>query len=83
VKYKYYRRRLEMRRFMVTLDHIIEEAEQLSDDDIKAAYKRIEQILDTRAWEAIWKNPKALLAAQKLEEESRDDEVEDGGFDNL
>ena len=65
------------------IDHIIEEVEQLSDEDLQAASKRIEEILSTRKWNAIWKNPEAIALAQKLAEESRGDEVEDGGFDCL
>ena len=67
----------------MAIDHILEEIKQLSDDDLKRAHERIEQILDTRAWEAIWKNPKAIEAAQKLADESRNDEIEGDGFDDL
>jgi hypothetical protein len=66
------------------INHAIEEyADQISDEDLQAAHKRIEEILSTRKWNAIWKNPEAIELAKKLAEESREDEVEDGGFDCL
>jgi predicted nucleic acid-binding protein len=64
------------------LTRVIEEVEQLSTEDMEKAYKRIEEILSTRKWEAIWKRPEAIAMARKLAEESRDDEVE-YGFDSL
>ena len=65
------------------LNHIIEEAEQLSLEDLEAAHKRIEEILSKRKWDAIWKKPEALALAKKLAEESRSDDIEEGGFDCL
>lgn len=66
------------------INHAIEEyADQTSDENLEAAYRRIEEILSTRKWNAIWKNPQAIALAKKLAEESREDEVEDGGFDCL
>ena len=66
------------------LTHIIEERkEQFSDEDLEAAHKRIEEILSTRKWDAIWKMPEAIELARKLAEESRGDELEEGGFDCL
>jgi len=66
------------------LMHFIEEREeQLSDEDLQKAYKRIEQILDTRKWDAIWKRPEAIALAKKLAEEAEEDELEDSGFDCL
>ena len=47
------------------------------------AFAGIQEILSTRKWNAIWKNPEAIALAKKLAEESREDEVEDGGFDCL
>ena len=64
------------------LNHIVEEVEQLSDEDLEAAYKRIEEIRSTRKWDAIWKRPEAIAMARKLAEKSRDDDVE-YGFDSL
>jgi hypothetical protein len=66
------------------LTHIIEERkEQFSNEDLEAAHKRIEEILSTRKWDAIWKKPEAIALARKLAEESREDELEEGGFDCL
>ena len=65
---------------MDQLNHIIEEAERLSDEDLQAAHVRIQEILSTRKWNAIWKNSEAIAPAKKLAEESREDEVEDGGL---
>lgn len=67
----------------MAIDHIIEEAERLSLEDLEAAHRRIEEIISTRKWDEIWKNPKAIEAAQKLAEESRSDEIEGEGFDDL
>ncbi len=47
------------------LNHIVEEVEQLSDEDLEAAYKRIEEIRSTRKWDAIWKRPEAIAMARR------------------
>ena len=56
---------------MTQLTSIIkEQEEQFSDEDLQAAYKQIEHILDTRKWDAIWKRPEAIATAKRLAEEA-------------
>jgi len=57
------------------LKHVVEEVEQLSTEDLEAAHKRIEEILSTRKSDAIWEKPEAIVMAQKLAEESREDDA--------
>jgi hypothetical protein len=64
------------------LTHFIDE-QQLSNDDLQAAIEYIERLLDKRKWDDIWQRPEAIALARRLAEESREDELEDGGFDCL
>ncbi len=47
------------------LNHIIEEIEQLSDEDLQAAHERILDILDDRKWDKLLSSPKSITYAEK------------------
>jgi hypothetical protein len=51
------------------LNHIIEEIEQLSDEDLQAAYERILDILDDRKWDKLLNSPESIAYAEKRREE--------------
>jgi hypothetical protein len=51
------------------LNHIIEEAEQLSDEDLQAAHERILDILDDRKWDKLLNSPESITYAEKRREE--------------
>ncbi len=57
------------------LKHVVEEAEQLSIEDLEAAHKRIEEILSTRKCDAMWEKPESIAVAQKRAEKSREDDA--------
>ena len=51
------------------LNHIIEEAEQLSDEDLQAAHERILDILDDRKWDKLLATPEARAYSAKRRKE--------------
>jgi hypothetical protein len=51
------------------LNHIIEEVEQLSDEDLQAAHERILDILDDRKWDKLLNSPESIAYAEKRREE--------------
>ena len=51
------------------LNHVVEEAERLSDEDLQAASERILDILDDRKWDTLLNSPKAQAYAEKREKE--------------
>ena len=51
------------------LNHIIEEAERLSDEDLQAAHERILDILDERKWNALLSSPEARAYSAKRRQE--------------
>ena len=42
------------------LNHIIEEAERLSDEDLQAAHARIQEMLNDRKWDKLLASPESI-----------------------
>ncbi len=51
------------------LNHIIEEVEQLSDQDLEAAHERILDILDERKWDKLLATPESRSYSAKRRKE--------------
>lgn len=50
------------------VDHVIEEIERLSDEDLQAAHERILNILDDRKWDKTLNSPESIAYAAKERE---------------
>ena len=48
------------------LNHVIEEAERLSDEDLQAAHKRIQEILNDRKWDKTLASPESIAYEKKV-----------------
>lgn len=48
------------------LNHFIEEAEHLSDEDLQAAYTRIQEILNDRKWNKLLASPESITYEKKV-----------------
>jgi hypothetical protein len=48
------------------LNHFIEEAEQLSDEDLQAAHARIQEILNDRKWDKTLASPESIAYEKKV-----------------
>jgi hypothetical protein len=67
------------------VDHVVEEAKQLSYEDLKAASERILDMLDEMEWDAIVAKPHVQKRLSELGDKSWQEHLEglteEGGFD--
>jgi len=63
------------------LNHVIEEAERLSDEDLQAAHTRIQEILNDRKWDKLLASPESI-AYEKKERAKIEADIATGNIKN-